>query len=119
MKSVNDSQIVHPFVGSILSWIGTDSQCLAAPHTHISTLEPDQLTHLCFTNITCETREKTHFSEKLAFISRTSVTMTVTSQPRGISQNSNTIDAVVIEMSNNRQKGKSHEEILWAEQSIG
>ena len=33
------------FVGSILSWIGTDGQCLAAPHTHISTLEPDQLTH--------------------------------------------------------------------------
>jgi hypothetical protein len=31
-------------VGSILSWKGTDGQCLAALHTHISALEPDQLT---------------------------------------------------------------------------
>lgn len=44
MKSMSESQITHPFVGSILSWIGTDGQCLAALHTHISTLEPDQLT---------------------------------------------------------------------------
>jgi len=44
MKSMRDSQISHPFVSSILSWIGTDGQCLAALHTHISALEPDQLT---------------------------------------------------------------------------
>lgn len=33
-----------PFEESILSWIGTHGQCLAAPHLFISTLEPDQLT---------------------------------------------------------------------------
>lgn len=45
MKSMQASQSSHLCVGSILSWIGTDGQCLAAPHTHISALEPDQLTH--------------------------------------------------------------------------
>lgn len=44
MKSVRDSQISHLFVESILSWKGTDGQCLAALHFHISTLKPDQLT---------------------------------------------------------------------------
>jgi len=42
MKSMCESQITHPFVESILSWIGTDGQCLAALHFHISTLKPDQ-----------------------------------------------------------------------------
>jgi hypothetical protein len=51
MKNTHESQIVWFFVSSILSWIGTDGQCLAAPHTHISTLELDQLTHLGLTNL--------------------------------------------------------------------
>jgi len=34
-------------VGSILSWKGTDGQCLAALHTHVCALEPDQLTQPC------------------------------------------------------------------------
>jgi hypothetical protein len=42
MKSMNESQIIHPFVGSILSWIRTDGQCLAALHSYISTLKPDR-----------------------------------------------------------------------------
>ena len=42
MKSIEDSQIFYLCVESILSWIGTDGQCLAALHFHISTLEPDQ-----------------------------------------------------------------------------
>jgi len=42
MESMSESQITHLFVGSILSWKGTDGQCLAALHTHISALEPDQ-----------------------------------------------------------------------------
>ena len=47
MKSMWESQISHLCVDSILSWIGTDGQCLAALHTHISALEPDQLTQPC------------------------------------------------------------------------
>ena len=39
---MSESQITHLFVGSILSWKGTDGQCLAALHTHFSALEPDQ-----------------------------------------------------------------------------
>lgn len=53
MKSIRDSQISHLFVGSILSWIGTDGQCLAALHTHISALKPDQLTQPRHTNVSC------------------------------------------------------------------
>lgn len=49
------------FVDTILSWLGTDGQCLAAFHIHISALEPDQLTHLCSTNVTCWTDDKHSF----------------------------------------------------------
>jgi hypothetical protein len=42
MKSMCESQIAHLCVESILSWKGTDGQCLAALHFHISALKPDQ-----------------------------------------------------------------------------
>lgn len=51
MKSMRESQISHLCVDSILSWIGTDGQCLAALHIHISALEPDQLTQPCLRDV--------------------------------------------------------------------
>jgi hypothetical protein len=67
MKSMRDSQISHPFVSSILSWIGTDGQCLAALHTHISALEPDQLTQPriceCYIHILGDMRENRQHSQ--------------------------------------------------------
>jgi hypothetical protein len=47
MKSNTDSQVHVPFVKSILSWRGTDGQCMATLHLHISALKPDQLTQPC------------------------------------------------------------------------
>jgi hypothetical protein len=42
MKHSNSNLRIRCCVRSILSWKGTVGQCLAALHSHISTLEPDQ-----------------------------------------------------------------------------
>lgn len=44
MKDTRANPSLCSVVRTILSWKGTEGQCLAALHSHISTLEPDQLT---------------------------------------------------------------------------
>ena len=64
-----------------------NGQCLAAPHTHISTLKPDQLTHFSFRECYIRNMKKILLSsEKSAIISKTPVIMIVTSHKRGLSK---------------------------------